>query len=131
MARASGHGASRDSTAVLSRGCWAGAAAAAAGCGLAGAAYLLASARRASAAVAGVFGVQVPKKNLLLLLLHNGRNVANRWVLGRGRQGRACCCTSLWTCSCLSTDAFAGLARVLEPPICLCSAWACVLCAQC
>ena len=49
----------------------------------------------------------------------------------QGREGRACCCTSLWACRCLSAGAFAGLARVLEPPTCSWSVRACVLCAQC
>ena len=56
---------------------------------------------------------------------------ANLWVSSRRREGRACCCMSLRACRCLSAGAFAGLARVLEPPTCSWSVRACVLCAQC
>ena len=63
---------SRDSTAVL-RG-WAGAAVAAAGCMLAGAADLVASAQRALEAMITVLDLIVFKKMLLHLLLDAGNN---------------------------------------------------------
>ena len=54
-------------TAVCARDCWAGAAAAAAGCGLLGSTDLLASALRTSVAMVGLFDIEVMKKDQVVL----------------------------------------------------------------
>jgi hypothetical protein len=55
------------------RVCWAGAAAAAAGCGLLGSTGLLASALRTSVAMVGLFDIEVMKKDQVVLLLETER----------------------------------------------------------
>ena len=95
-------------TAVCARDCWAGAAAAAAGCGLLGSTDLLASALRTSVAMAGLFDVKVPKKGQLVLLLLGGRDLSIRRVLSRRTESCACCCRLLRACSCHVAGAFVG-----------------------
>ena len=117
-------------TAVCARDCWAGAAAAAAGCGLLGSTDLLASALRTSVAMAGLFDVKVPKKGQLVLLLLGGRDLSIRRVLSRRTESCACCCRLLRACSCHVAGAFVGSVCEQEQHVRMCSVWDIVVCGQ-
>ena len=109
---------------------WAGAAAAAAGCGLAGAADLIASAQRALATMISVLDLFVPKKTLLLLLLDAGKQWSFCGVPRWGRMGCAGHWAALRACMCCVEGACVRSVRVREQQLRMCSAWACGLCAQ-
>ena len=101
-------------TAVCARDCWAGAAAAAAGCGLPGSTDLLASALRTSVAMAGLFSMKLLKK-IHHLQLENAGKFWSFWLMsGSGRVGCACCCATMWTLRCLEAGGFVGSVRVRE-----------------
>ena len=114
-----------------SRDRWAGAAVAAAGCGVAGGADLFASALRMLAAIVSMLDPMMSKKNLLLLLLGAGGNGSFCGVPRWGRQGCACCGSSLRTCRCCVEGACVRSVRAQEQPVRMCSAWMCGLCAHC
>ena len=95
---------------------WTGAAAAAAGCGLAGAADLLASAQRALAAMISVLGPIVSKESLLLLLLDAGTKWSFCGVPRWERQGCACHWATLRTCRCCVEGACVRSVLVREQP---------------
>ena len=109
---------------------WAGAAAAAAGCGLAGAADLLVSAQRALEAMISVLNLIVSRKMLLLLLLGAGNSWSFCGVPRWGGMGCACHWATLRTCMCCVEGACVRSALVREQPLRMCNAWACGLCAQ-
>eukprot|EP00966_Prymnesium_polylepis_P106775 2471843-Prymnesium_polylepis.1 len=95
---------------------WAGAAAAAAGCGLVGGADLLPSVQRMLVAMDSMFDPMVSKKSLLLLLLGAGSNWSFHGVPRWGRQGCTRCWVSLLTCRCRVESACVRSVRVQEQP---------------
>ena len=101
-------------TAVCARDCWAGAAAAAAGCGLLGSTDLLASALRTSVAMAGLFSMELLKKIYHLQLKNAGKFWSFLQEPSRGRVGSACCGAKVWTLRCLEAGGFIGSVRVRE-----------------
>ena len=129
-ARVSSQSVAGRSAAALGGDRWAGAAAAAAGCGLAGGADLPASAQCSSVMMTKLFVVELLLEDHNLLQLGAGHFWHFCWVLGWRRVG----CTRrrawVWTRCCHTTSAFAGLLRVLEQRVCMCSVWSCIVCAQ-
>ena len=116
--------------AVCASDCWAGAAAAAAGCGLLGSTDLLASALRTSVAMVGLFDIEVMKKDQVVLLLHAGKIWVFSEVPSRGRAGCACCCSSLRACRSRMAGACVGSMRLREQPVHMWNAWTFCLCAH-
>ena len=109
---------------------WAGAAAAAAGCGLVGGADLLDAARCSSVTTAVLFVVEMLMEMKKLLQLGDGQSWQSCRVLGRGRVGCARRCAWLWTLGCRITGAFAWSLRMREQHVRMCSAWSYDVCAQ-
>eukprot|EP00966_Prymnesium_polylepis_P071256 1655237-Prymnesium_polylepis.1 len=81
--------------------------------------------------MAGVLDLKLLKKDQLLLLLLGDKNLSMQQLLGKGRDGCACCCALRWAFSCLKAGVFVGsMRRQKQYVACECATLGELLCAD-